>query len=420
MSTVLTRKKTTLNPLLGSLLLLSTAGSLQAQETSNKEEATRFMETTGLFDALGTDINKTSFMQDVGLTVGGWLEGGYTFNPDDPRDSFNGPVTFNDRDNELLGSEAYLFLGRSVNTEGETWDFGGRVDFLFGTDARFTQAAGLDDDIISDDTFRFYRFAIPQLYVEAFVPYGNGATIRMGHFYTIIGYEVVTAPGNFFYSHAYTMQYGEPFTHTGFLVSYPLNDNLSLNAGGVLGWDNFSEDPKNLNFLGGINWASDDQRTSLAVAIITGNVSEVGDAPGDPDNNRTLYSIVFNHDITDRLHYTFQHDLGVEQNAVAGGETAEWFGINQYLFFDINEQISTGLRFEWFRDDDGSRVFVNGLSGQTSYFEITAGLNWRPLRWVTFRPEVRYDWAYSDNFNAFDNNSDDDQFLVAADLIIQF
>lgn len=420
MNTVSVKKKARLNPLLGGLLFLSTAGSVQA-EGANDGEATSFMETTGLFDALtGTDINTTPFMQDLGITAGGWLEGGYAFNPANPRNGSNSPLTFNDRDNEPVGNEVYLFLGRSVNTEGKSWDFGGRVDFLYGIDSRFTQATGLDNHIIGDDTSRFYKFAIPQMYVEAFIPYGNGATIRIGHFYTIIGYEVVTAPGNFFYSHAYTMQYGEPFTHTGFLVNYPLTGNLSLNAGGVLGWDNFSKDPKNLNFLGGVNWTSDDQRTSLAVAIITGNVSEVGDAPGDPDNNRTLYSIVFNHDLTDRLHYTLQHDLGVEQNAVAGGKAAEWFGINQYLFFDINEQLSTGLRFEWFRDDDASRVFVNGLSGQASYFEITAGLNWRPLRWVTFRPEVRYDWAYSNRFNAFDDNSDSDRFVVAADLIVQF
>ena len=55
---------------------------------------------------------------------------------------------------------------------------------------------------------------MPQAYAE--VGY-NDLTVKVGHFYTIIGYEVVPAPDNFFYSHAYTMQYGEPFTHTGML-----------------------------------------------------------------------------------------------------------------------------------------------------------------------------------------------------------
>ncbi|MGR6034134.1 MAG: porin [Candidatus Nitrosoglobus sp.] len=414
MSTTVRRKKTQLNPWLRGLLFLTTAtSSVQAED---------FMESEGLFDILtGRDVNKTQFMQSLRLTIGGWLEGGYTFNPDDPRDGFNGPLSFDDRANELVGDELYLFFDRPANTEGDRWDFGWRADFLFGTDARFTQASGLDNRIIGDDTFRFYKFAIPQLYAEAFVPFGKGITVKIGHFYTIIGNEVVTAPDNFFYSHAYTMQYGEPFTHTGFLANSLVTHNISVSAGGVLGWDNFSKDPENLNFLGRVSWSSDDARTSLAAAIITGDVSKVSGNSGMPDRNRTMYSTVFNHDITDRLHYTLQHDLGIEQNAVANHKAAQWFGINQYLFFRNNETLSTGLRFEWFRDADGNRVVINGLSGPTNYFAITAGLNWKLLRWITFRPEVRYDWMYSSNgFKAFDNNSDTNQFVIAGDLIIQF
>ena len=56
-----------------------------------------------------------------------------------------------------------------------------------------------------------------KLYFEA--GYGD-LTVKIGHFYTIIGWEVVTAPDNFFYSHAYTMYNSEPFTHTGVLATY--------------------------------------------------------------------------------------------------------------------------------------------------------------------------------------------------------
>lgn len=72
----------------------------------------------------------------------------------------------------------------------------------------------------------------------------------------------------------------------------------------------------------------------------------MGGIPGDPDNNRTTYSLVFSRDITDRLQYTFHHDLGVEQKATAEGKEAEWFGITQSLFYGINETLTGGLRFE--------------------------------------------------------------------------
>ena len=39
--------------------------------------------------------------------------------------------------------------------------------------------------------------------------------------------------------------------------------------------------------------------------------------------------------------------------------TAEWYGINQYLFYKLNCCWTAGSRFEWFRDDDG--FVVTGL-----------------------------------------------------------
>ena len=59
---------------------------------------------------------------------------------------------------------------------------------------------------------------------------------------------------------------------------------------------------------------------------------------------------------------------------------------------------AAGLRAEWFSDPYGVRVDRAGLnSGVTAadranYFEITAGVNWRPSNNFRLRPEIRYDW----------------------------
>ncbi len=94
-------------------------------------------------------------------------------------------------------------------------------------DYRFTIARGLD----AEDDFTASGTATPVLRSgdAAGVRRSSATTtcgLKVGHFYTIIGYEVVTAPDNFFYTHAYTMQYGEPFTHTGVLATYNANDQL--------------------------------------------------------------------------------------------------------------------------------------------------------------------------------------------------
>lgn len=47
--------------------------------------------------------------------------------------------------------------------------------------------------------------------------------------------------------------------------------------------------------------------------------------------------------------------------AVAGTpENAESYGIDQYLLYDIYGNVPTGLRVEWFREQNGLRVFGPG------------------------------------------------------------
>ncbi|CCE22243.1 porin [Methylotuvimicrobium alcaliphilum] len=376
-------------------------------------------EDKGLIESLtGSDINKTAPMRDLGIEFGGWVSGGIAGNPDDPRDKTNGPVTFNNRANEFHMHQLYGYIEKAVDTESNKWDLGFRADVVYGVDAFYTTQGNFDDNLVVDSSSRFYKLAFPQVYAELFAPIGNGLTTKVGHFYTIIGNEVVTAPDNFFFSHAYTMQYGEPFTHTGVLMSYPLTSNIELTGGVVSGWDSFFQQPA--NFLGGVSYTTDDEKTSLAVSYITGDTvvadrSESADG-SKIERHRSMYSIVLTHDFLDELHYTLQHDFGVQDNVYQGGGDSKWYGVNQYLTYDVNDQLATGLRFEWFRDQDGTQVSAAG--NKNHYFAITAGVNYSPLSWLMLRPEVRYDWVTG--ANEFDAGAASDQVLISADAIIRF
>lgn len=362
----------------------------------------------------GFNINETAPLKDLGINVGGWVSSGVSGNIDSPEDRFNGPVTFGDRANEFHMQQLNGYIERAVDTEGKKWDLGFRADILYGTDARFTTQANFDNKLILDSSSRFYKLAFPQVYATVFAPIGNGLTTKIGHFYTIIGNEVVTAPDNFFFSHAYTMQYGEPFTHTGIISSYPVNDNISLTGGVVSGWDSFFQEPA--NFLGGATFTTDNKKTSLAFSVITGDVQKLD------KHNRTMYSVVLSHDITDTLHYKLQHDLGIEEKSTSA-DAAKWYGINQYLTYDINDKLGAGLRLEWFRDEDGARVGAIGNGnmmpgGQNHYLAATAGLNYSPISWLTLRPEVRYD--HSTENNAYNAGLSNDQLLISADATVRF
>lgn len=407
-------------------------------------------EAPGLLAAVGADPNELSFMKNNNLKLGGWLNSSISANMNGSKtDGFNGPITFNDRTGELQMNQLYLFLQKEVNVNGSSFDWGGRFDFMYGSDAIFTQAygnAGVNrgnwDLHLTGNDSRFYDIALPQAYAEFNIPVGTGVDVKIGHFYTIIGYEVVTAPDNFFITKPYTMQYGEPFTHTGILANYNIDDNWNISAGAVTGsntggWDgNFDRGLGNWAFLGGVTWTSDDSGTSLAVTSTAGEVAENNSGAWN------MYSVVGKHDFMEDLHYIIQHDHGFADNVAApssGNGNAEWYGINQYLIYDINDKLSTGLRAEWFRDHNGYRINGPGRCfaasgnigpnfacpnavgypiGGNGYYAITGGLSYKPAKWLNLRPNIRYD--FTDNLPAFNNGNSRNQLLLSADVVVTF
>ena len=101
------------------------------------------------------------------------------------------------------------------------------------------------------------------------------------------------------------------------------------------------------------------------------------------------------------------------------------------MYYDINCCWTAGLRCEWFRDDDGTRVAGLDAANRTNaggfagdFYEISLGLNYKPDdNWV-FRPEVRWDW-YSGpdgagNLRPYDSGTDSSQTTLAFDVIWLF
>ena len=98
---------------------------------------------------------------------------------------------------------------------------------MYGVDATDTLAFGNNPsrwDFQDGSGHGQYGWAVPQLYTE--VATGNLSVI-IGHFFKLVGYEVVTSPDNFFYSHSLTMFNSEPFTHTGVLATYVDSDDVN-------------------------------------------------------------------------------------------------------------------------------------------------------------------------------------------------
>jgi len=359
-------------------------------------------------------------LQDRNVTVGGWLSGGIFGNQFGA--ASNGPIGMRDVGNAFTADQLWIYAERQTDTGGDGWDIGGRIDYLFGADGPDTQCFGDQTWDYGWNSSRDYGSAIPQLYAE--VAY-NDLKVKIGHFYTPIGYEVVQATGNFFYSHSYSHTFGEPFTHTGGLAEYALNDRVKLYGGWVNGWDEgFEGKNRGSMFLGGVALTLS-ERATLGWYCSAGQMGSGAAFDGAPSGDLYYHCIVFNYQINDRWSYVLEHDLGTNYNVdPASGVDNQWYEINNYLYYQINDHLKLGGRFEWFQDPQGARVAAGDFSGAPGdYFAVSGGLNWKPRRNVTIRPEIRYDTfsgSAAPGGLPFDNGTSRYQLSGGTDFIFTF
>jgi hypothetical protein len=330
-------------------------------------------------------IRQPDFLKDRNVTIGGWLEGGIYGNQWGA--PYNGPVGLRGIGDGFNANQAWFFAERKTDTKGCGWDIGGRIDYLFGTDGPQTQSFGDRTFDYGWNTSNQYGSAMPQLYAE--IAY-NDVKVKAGHFYTPIGYEVVQAPQNFFYSHSYSHTFGEPFTHTGALASYQRSEKTTWYGGWVNGWDEGFEGKDNGSmFLGGFS-TNLSEKATFAWYVSAGKLGD-GDAFTGAASGDLYYNcFIFTYKLTDKWTYIFEHDLGSNSGVnPRNGVDNQWYEVNNYLTYKINDCWSFGGRAEWFQDPQGARV---SAGSRGNYFSLTGGFNYRPHSNITIRPELRYDW----------------------------
>ncbi len=341
--------------------------------------------------------------------VGGWTQVGYHNDNTRLSRQFNDLLAFNDVPDQLNLHQQWLYVEKVAEGDACGWDWGGRFDIMYGTDAQKTQAFGNDSPVWdASDGFDNgeYGWAMPQAYVEVA---GGDWRVIAGHFFTLVGYEVVTAPDNFFYSHAYTMFNSEPFTHTGVLATYSGLDSVELHAGWTLGWDTgFDQANGGSSFLGGFSTSLTDD-IALTYILTAGNF---GLRSAGEDGYS--HSIVVDTTLSDNLNYVFQSDLvSYDDEGVGFGQQV---GINQYLFYTLNDCWAAGTRIEWWKSDG-----VAGPGNSQSFWGITYGLNYKPHANIVIRPEVRHNFTSGDIAYANANDGTDfDQTVFGVDAIFTY
>ena len=376
-------------------------------------------------------------LESAGTQVYGWIQQGFAGNIDSPRDRVNFGTNYGWRSNDYRLNQAYFILENTLEHEN-TFNVGYRVDVLVGHDAPFFVANGLLSDFtgfnassgVGVDGPKSFRevnrigIDFPQFYLEAHLPRlltPGGVDVRAGKFYTLMGREVYPGADTDFYSRAYENVYATPFTHTGILMTVHATPTLDVIGGVVRGWDVFRDNNDMVSFHGGLIWNSPDKRYNWTTAWITG--------PEQPDNNRDYRSLISSY-LTAKLGtgdawlVSAGGHLGYESNGAVDTATghrkdAKWYGTTVNLFYPVDPKLRFGTRVEWFRDEQGTRTGQLGRPGfAASFFDVTLGVTYTPLRGVIIRPELRVDW--SPDARPYNDQTGKVQVVPAIDLIVRF
>src|SRR5437667_6601050 len=224
-----------------------------------------------------TNVTKETKAPEPRFKISGWIDSGITFNADSPRDNQNFGRLFDDRANEPLLNQIVINLERALAPQPGEFDWGFKLQFMYGSDARFIHSLGLFDrttnEILQPDLVEAYLNLHFPVITE------GGVDLKLGKFVTLEGAETIDPRANFFYSHSYIFDFGIPFNHTGALATFHVSKLLDLYAGITRGVNTSIDDNNDSPaFHGGVGLnLLDGKLTALASTHI---------GPETPDDNR--------------------------------------------------------------------------------------------------------------------------------------
>ncbi len=357
--------------------------------------------------------------------------GSYNYNFANPAPRLNIGHLFDVQDGDAVVNQLEVNIERTVELY-RPFDLGGRIDLLYGSDARFIHSSKMFDDHGFPNPQ--YQFDIPQLYADLTLPIGNGLRLRVGKFEFFKFTDPNESPlfsHTFFYaasgenntSRSISTRLGAslPFTLTGITGYYEFSKGMNLEAGVSRGFDQTLTDNNGaIDGFGRLN-CSFPGRTSASLALITGP-----EISGDNTRYRTVADLGVTHAFSDNLLILADGAYGVQSrpaflDGVSIGGDAHWYGLNGTAVYRIDRNVSVAAHIEWYRDEQG---FTTGAGRGINLYEATVGFTFRPFpdsdagRGLKIRPEIRYD--FSDKHSFINTSAGSYQWVAAVDAIYNF
>ena len=371
------------------------------------------------------------------IQISGHTELGLSINPDSPKNNANFGQPFTNGANAFRMNQTMFTVEHDTDSAATAMDFGFKFQTFYGTDARFTHFYNEFDRATNSPYQWDINYAELNMHAPPGMMLSSGADFQIGEYATPLGYEVIDATGNPFYSHSYIFTYGLPYKHTGILGTFHVNDTVDIWGGWDTGVnDSFVGAKGNANpslahgIVGfGLNNLAGGNLTIVALAHLGAeNPSGPGSVAGADNKMVQYYDANAVWKINDSWTSVTEVNM-IKQDAfgATGG------GLAQYGLYTLNDQWTLGVRAEAFADQvkpgfagfvcdnpgsqdavDGERniplsnnntpngtycggVNTGAASKNITYGELTVGATYSPpltmpsTLGLVVRPEARFD-----------------------------
>ena len=310
-------------------------------------------------------LEKALGLEESPIGVFGWLQGSFTGNPASPRNNENFGVIPNSIANRFLFQQLYFVVEKLPERE-DVFDWGFRVDNLFGTDWQQFHVVGFFDNAFRPNHF---GYSLMQAYAEVHLPVltPGGVDVKGGQFYSLAGYEDVAAPGRPLNSTSYMFAFSHPFTNLGLMTIWHATDRFNVYNGVVNGSTRWFDTNYRWGYSGALSWESKDDATSLTFTCNLGpnqfpryfpanfSQAQVPNGVVSPPflarrrnlsynaNNLAIFTTVLTHEWTEDFTTVIEADQGFETNIPGLGKggtvgNGSWFGVGRLVPLRVHRQ----------------------------------------------------------------------------------
>jgi hypothetical protein len=389
----------------GAGMLAAQAAAPVAKPEPLKPTATNPEDLTPLF----RDTVATNWLANHRVRAYGWVNGGYSKSSsgDGLLNVAPEPTRFG---NEVLLNGAWLIIDRPTDPKHLSWGF--RSDFYGGQDAallRPMNSFGPQGKHMGTD-FR-------QIYATVHIPGKRPWDLQLGRQNMPLGYETLMAPYRPMYSQTY-FWINFQVTATAAVATWHPTPSLDLLGGTVIGYNTiFSMRGRAPDYVTRVTYRPHNNAATTLLGSVFAGPKPAPIATGHSDSWQTVLDVELRRRWSQRVQQTFQYDASwATKDKANQGKTSATRGVSTLAVFHLDKQLDLNARGEWFYDPHGVHTGTAGKFGET-----TLGLAYSPTRWVTFRPEVRGDFAGQPTYGAQGAaHHDRNQVSAAIDMIFKF